>query len=354
MKWLIALLIPACTLAQSLATVKVLSKPVDRIVALTAEILPYQSTAVVARVAGYIENIAVDVGSVVRKGQLIARLSAPELSARIAEAQARALSITAQAAEVQARIAAAQSTASRLKTASQTPGAISANEIVQAEESVRASQASLNSIQLSRSAADAQVKALKDLESYLTVAAPFDGVVTERILHPGGLAGPEAGPIVRVDQLNRLRVVVAVPETNIGSVKAGQRVAFSVSGYPGETFAGAVGRISRVMDPKTRTMPVELDVMNPTAKLAPGMYTEVKWPAKSGQVTLLVPATAITSNTERSFVIRIEAGLTKYVNVHKGALHGELVEVVGPLSVGDLIIQRATDEIREGTHVPVK
>lgn len=351
MKWLIALLIPACTLAQSLATVKVLSKPVDRFVTLTAEILPYQSTAVVARVPGYIENIAVDVGSVVRKGQLIARLTAPELSAQIAEAQARALSITAQAAEVQARIAASQSTASRLKTASQTPGAISANEIVQAEESVRAAQAVLNSIQLSRSAADAQVKALKDLEAYLTVAAPFDGIVTERILHPGSLAGPTVGPIVRVDQLNRLRVVVAVPEANISSVRAGQRVSFSVSGYPGETFAGVVSRISRVMDPKTRTMPVELDVMNSTAKLAPGMYTEVKWPAKSGQVTLLVPLTAVTSNTERSFVIRIEAGLTKYVNVRKGAPHGELVEVVGPLTEGDLIIQRATDEIREGTRV---
>ena len=195
MKWLIALLIPACTLAQSLATVKVLSKPVDRIVALTAEILPYQSTAVVARVAGYIENIAVDVGSVVRKGQLIARLSAPELSARIAEAQARALSITAQAAEVQARIAAAQSTASRLKTASQTPGAISANEIVLAEESVRASQASLNSIQLSRSAADAQVKALKDLESYLTV--PLHSMA----LSPNAFSTPAASPAPRLDPL---------------------------------------------------------------------------------------------------------------------------------------------------------
>ncbi len=351
MKWLIALLIPACTLAQSLATVKVVSKPVDRFVTLTAEISPYQTTAVVARIPGYIESVAVDVGSAVHKGQLIARLTAPELSARIAEAQARAQSITAQAAETQARITAAQSTASRLKAASQTPGAISANEIVQAEESLRAVQAALNAIQLSRNAADAQVKALQDLESYLTVSAPFEGIVTERILHPGSLAGPTAGPIVRVDQLNRLRVVVAVPESNISSVKAGQRVSFSVSGYPGEAFAGAVSRISRVMDPKTRTMPVELDVMNPAAKLAPGMYTEVKWPAKSGQVTLLVPATAVTSNTERSFVIRIENGLTKYVNVRKGAPQGELVEVVGPLAAGDLIIQRATDEIREGTRV---
>ncbi len=352
MKWLFAFVISACALAQSLATVQVVAKPVERFATLTAEILPYQTSALVARVAGYIESLDVDRGSVVRKGQVIGKLSAPELAAQIAEAQAKSGAVQAQAGEMRARLIAAQSTAARLRTASQTVGAIAANELVLADEEVQSAQAALESVQLSRNAAEAHVRALKDLESFLTLKAPFDGVVTERLLHPGSLAGPAAGAIVRIEQVNRLRVVVAVPEANFSSVKAGQRVSFSVSGQPGETFAGVVSRISRILDARTRTMPVELDVPNTGWRLAPGMYTEVKWPAKAGQVTLLVPASAVTANTERSFVIRVENGLARYVNVRKGPAQGELVEVVGPLAAGDRIVQRATDEIREGVRIP--
>ncbi len=351
MNWLFAFVVPVCAIAQSLATVQVVAKPVERFVTLTAEILPFQSTSVVARVPGYIESLAVDRGSVVRKGQVIGKLSAPELSAQIAEAQARSSAVLAQAGEQRARLVAAESTAARLKKASETAGAIAANELVLAEEAVRSAEAALKSIQLSRNASEAQVRALKDLEGFLTLTTPFDGVVTERLLHPGSLAGPAAGAIVRVEQVSRLRVVVAVPEANFSSVKAGQRISFSVSGQPGETFSGMVSRVSRTLDSKSRTMPVELDVANSGGKLAPGMYTEVRWPAKAGQMTLLVPATAVTSNTERSFVIRVENGLARYVSVRKGAAHGEFVEAIGPLAAGDRIILRATDEIREGTKI---
>jgi membrane fusion protein (multidrug efflux system) len=354
MKYWIGLMAACCAMAQSLATVQVVAKPVDRFVTLTAEILPYQSTDLSARVSGYIESISVDRGSVVRKGQVIAKLSAPELTAQVAEAQARSFTIEAQAGEARAKLAAAESTAGRLKTASQTAGAVAANELVLAEESVRAAKAGLSAIEMSRRPLDAQVRALKDLEGYLVLTAPFDGVVTERMMHPGSLAGPTAGALVRLEQLNRLRVVVAVPEANVSSVRSGQRVGFSVMALPGESFAGVVTRVSRALDPKTRTMPVELDVMNASGKLAPGMYTEVKWPAKAGQVTLLVPATAVTSTTERSFVIRVDNGVARYVNVKKGPAQGDLVEVTGPLAAGDRVIQRATDEIREGTAIPAR
>jgi RND family efflux transporter MFP subunit len=341
-------------LAQSLETTKVESKPVDRMVTLTAEVSPYQSTAVTARVAGYIESVSVDVGSAVKKGQVLARLTAPELAAQIAEYQAKFATVKAQAGEARAKLAAAQSTAERLRAASKTPGAVAQNEVVQAEEAVKAAQAALESIELSRGASEAQIRAARDLESYLVVVAPFDGIVTERILHPGALAGPSAGAIVKVEQVNRLRVVVAVPEANVASVRQGQSVEFSVAGYPGEVFRGVVSRISRVVDPKTRTMPVELEFANTAGKLAPGMYTEVKWPAVRGQAKLLVPATAVTSNTERSFVIRVEGGLARYVNVKKGPAQGEMVEVMGPLTAGDTILKRATDEVREGTKIPLK
>ncbi len=352
MRFGIGLLIAQGLMAQSLATVEVVAKPVDRFVTLTAEIQPFQSSALAARVNGYIESIEVDRGSNVKKGQTIATLSAPELQAQVAEAQSKLLSIEAQIVEARAKLAAATNTATRLKSASQTAGAIAANELVLAEEAVNVARAGLKAVELSRNPIEAQVKLLKDLENYLVLRAPFAGMITERMMHPGGLAGPNSGALVRLEQLDRLRVVVAVPEANLSSIRMGQRVSFGVSGYPGETFTGVVSRISRTLDARTRTMPVELDAVNAGGKLAPGMYTEVKWPAKAGQATLLVPATAVTSTTERSFVIRVENGVARYVNVRKGPAHGELVEVAGPLAAGDRVIQRATDEIREGTRVP--
>lgn len=352
MKFAAVMLWAAVAMAQSLATVEVVAKPVDRFVTLTAEILPYQTSALSARVAGYIESIEVDRGMSVRKGQTIATLSAPELTAQVAEARAKVLTIEAQVVEARAKLGGLQSTATRLKAASLTAGAVAANELVLAEDAVKVAEASLKAIETSRGTMEAQVRTLKDLEGYLVLRAPFDGWITERMLHPGALVGPSSGPLVKIEQLNRLRVVVAVPEANVASVKAGQKIGFTVTGLPGELFGGVVSRVSRTLDARTRTMPVELDVMNPAGKLAPGMYTEVKWPAKAGQVTLLVPATAVTSTTERSFVIRVENGVAKYVNVRKGAAQGELVEVAGPLAAGERVIQRATDEIREGTKIP--
>jgi multidrug efflux pump subunit AcrA (membrane-fusion protein) len=111
------------------------------------------------------------------------------------------------------------------------------------------------------------------------VKAPFDGVVTSRMAHPGALMGPSAGPLLRIEQHTRLRLIAAVPEAKVPDYRTGQRLNFRVAAMPGRTFTGVVARPSRVLDIKTRTMPVELDVSNPDGKLAPGMYAEIEWPA---------------------------------------------------------------------------
>ncbi|MFN8687806.1 MAG: efflux RND transporter periplasmic adaptor subunit [Acidobacteriota bacterium] len=352
MKWMWSLALIAGLEAQSLSTVAVTAKPVERFVTLTAEIAPYQATAVMARIAGYLRTVEVDRGSVVKAGQRLASIEAPEWAAQAAEARAQAAAFAAQTTEARARLQAAGSTARRLKLASQTAGAVAANELLQAEEAVRAGEAAVAALDLSREAALARLKAIEEMAAYLTVLAPFDGVITERMLHPGGMVGPGAGPIVQLEQLGRLRVVVAVPENYTGSVKMGQRVNFVVSAAPGETFGGIVSRAARTLEPVTRTMAVELEAANGAGTLAPGMYAEVKWPLRSAQNSLLVPVTAVASNTERTFVIKVEQGKARYVSVRRGAVQGELVEVNGALAEGDRVIQRATDEIREGVLVP--
>jgi RND family efflux transporter MFP subunit len=209
-------------------------------------------------------------------------------------------------------------------------------------------------------AAQASAAALKDLESYLNVAAPFSGVITERNVHPGALVGPAGGanavPMFQLEQNSRLRLVVSVPEIEVSGIARGARVPFSVPAHPGETFTGVVARIPRSMDPKTRSMAVELDVPNPRGALAPGMYATVTWPVKRSRASLLVPLTSIVTTTERTFVIRVRDGRAEWVTVRRvpGAAPGELVEVYGPLREGDLIVKRGSDEIREGARLSVR
>jgi RND family efflux transporter MFP subunit len=333
--------------AQELAPV--ISKPVSRTVDLPGEFQPFLSVALHAKIAGFVESISVDRGSVVHKDDLLVQLSAPEIKARIAEAESKIHSADADRAQAEAQLAAAQSTFERLKKAAETPGAIAGNEVIQAEKQVEAAQALVRSRQQAGRAAEAALAAQKDLEAYLRITAPFDGVITERLVHPGALVGPGADPVLLVlEQLSHLRLVAAVPEEDIGGIVNGARVEFKVPAYPDRMFWGTVARPAHALDAKTRTMPVELDVANRDGALSPGMYPTVKWPVRRARPALLVPRTAVVTTSERTFVIRNNNGRAEWINVAKGVPDGELIEVTGSLRPGDKVVKRATDEIREG------
>lgn len=354
MKCLGFFLTAALALAQPVEIAKVVAKSAARTIKLPGEFQPFETVDVHARVEGYIERINVDRGSLVKAGQLLAELSAPEMKAKIAEAQLKTQSAMAQRAEAEARLAAAQSTYDRLREAAKTPGAISGNELTLAAKAVEAARASVDAAEMVRQSSSASVDALRDLQGYLKITAPFDGVVTERFLHPGALAGPGTSALVRIEQHTRLRLVVAIPEAQAGVIPHGTRVTFTVPAFPGKTFSGIVSRNPKSMDPKTRTMPVELDVANGTGQLAPGMFPEVSWPVQKSGPSLFVPVTSIVTTTEKTFVIRVANGKAEWVGVKKGVVQGDLAEVMGELAAGDAIVKRGSDEIRNGSPVQFK
>lgn len=337
--------------AQTVELVPVVSRQVQREVKLPGEFLPFETVDLRARVSGFVDQVLVDRGSVVKKGELLAVLVAPEMEAQLAEAQSKLRAAESQRAEDQAKLAAAQATYTRLKEASQTPGAIAVNELIQAEKAVDAAQAAVEADEDSVRAARAVVQAQRDLEAYLKVTAPFSGVITDRYMHPGALAGPSTGALLKLDNDAVLRLVVAVPEAVVGGIERGARVAFQVPAFPGEHFEGRVARISHAVDPKTRTMPVELDVENHSGRLSPGMFPEVNWPVRRPHASLLVPPSSIVTTTERLFVIRSKGGVAEWVDVSRGAPAGDLVEVFGALQPGDEIVKRGSDEIREGSRL---
>jgi membrane fusion protein, multidrug efflux system len=317
---------------------------------LPGEFLPFLSVSLHAKVPGYVERILVDRGSRIENGQLLAELSAPEMAARIAEAESKVQAIESDRLQAEAQLAAAQSTYDQLKKAAETPGAIAGNELIQTGKQVEAAQALVRSREQAKHAAEAAVKIESELQSYLRITAPFDGVVTERLVHPGALVGPGANPVLlTIQQISKLRLVVAVPEEYVGGITEGTKLTFQVPAYPERTYSGTLARVAHALDKGTRTMAVELDVVNRDGSLAPGMYPTVKWPVRRSRAALFVPKTSVVTTTERIFVVRNQNGRAEWVDVRKGAADGDLIEVLGDLKAGDMIVRRANDEIREGT-----
>lgn len=305
----------------AIEVVAVLSRPLDTTSRLEGDLSAYESVALYARVAAFVSRVHVDRGSAVAKGAPLVELVAPELQAQSAEADAKAR--------------AAASNYERLRAAAVTPGAVAGNELEAAAAAA--------------SAAQARVRSLRALEEYLHVTAPFDAVVTERDVHPGALVGPQSStPMLRLEQQNRLRLTVAVPEPLVATVVDGAVVPFTVRSWPGEAFTGVIRRSSHSLDPRTRTMAVELDVDNASRRLAPGMFAEIAWPVRRSAPSLFVPASAVVQSTEGTFVVRVEDGVLRRVAVSRAASMGDRVEVMGDLRPGDLVVRRANEELRDG------
>jgi RND family efflux transporter MFP subunit len=343
----------------TIEVVRVVEQPLNVTVSMPAELNPYQAVAIYPRVTGFVGTIRVDRGTRVRAGDLIAVLDAPELAAQRAESQSKLQGAESQLAAVRSKADADASVYDKLKAASATPGVVAGNDLVLAQKTVEADHSQVAAAQQNIEAARQALKSVTDMEGYLRVTAPFAGVVTERNVHPGALVGPGSGagastPMVRLVDSDRLRLVVPVPEAYTAGVTPGTEMPFSVAAYPGQSFSGKVARIAQSVDVSTRTMAVELDVMNKDGRLTPGAFCQVRWPVRRTGPSLLVPSGSVASTTGRSFVVRIRNGRTEWVDVKTGVASGPLVEVFGDLRSGDEVAARGTDELRAGTDVRVK
>jgi membrane fusion protein (multidrug efflux system) len=347
---------PAQAESPTIEVVRIVEQPLTVTLEMPGELDPYQTVAIYSRVNGFVKTLRVDRGSRVRAGELLALLDAPELTAQRAEAQAKLQSAEAQLAGVRSKADADTSTYEKLKAAAATPGVVAGNDLVVAQKGIENDQTQITAAQQNAEAARQALHSVTELEGYLRVTAPFDGVVTERGVHPGALVGPSSGPapMLRLVQNNRLRLIVPVPEAYIAGIAAGTVMPFTVPAYPGQVFSGTVARIAQALDVKTRTMAVELDVMNKDGRLPSGTFCQVSWPVRRLEPSLFVPSGSVASTTGRTFVVRVRNGRTEWIDVKTGLSSGPLVEVFGELKPGDEVAMRGTDEIRPGTEVHVK
>jgi membrane fusion protein, multidrug efflux system len=342
--------------AQKVQVTKVVAQKLALTVHLPGEIEPYEVVAIFPRVNGFVKSISVDRGSHVRAGQDIAQLEAPELIAQRSEAQSKLQAAKAQFAAAEAKAASDEGTYEHLKAAAATPGVVAGNDLFVAQKALDVDRSQLKAQQENVNAAQQSLQAIAQTEAYLQVKAPFDGVVTERNVHPGALVGPagasgSALPMLRIETLSRLRVVVPVPEAYAAGVPEGTKVEFTVPSFPGRTFSGRIARIAHSVDIKTRTMPVELEAANMKGELSPGTFSDVLWPVRRSYPTLFVPTSSVANTLERTFVVRIRDGKSEWIDVKTGVTVDKMTEVFGDLHESDIVAVRGTDELRAGTTV---
>jgi RND family efflux transporter MFP subunit len=367
----------------SVPVVPVITKTLFREDQLPGEIDAYQDVLIYPKVPGFIKDIKVDRGSIVKKGDLMVRMYAPEFLARRHEAVAKvsmakaALSaeesklqdLRAELQKKKANLLADESTYQRVYAASLVPGVIADNDVVQWAQTVQVDRQDVNAVtkrvnakdhevSMRKEEVDAMVKAFEsfaDIASYLEIYAPFDGYVTERKLHIGSFVGPDGTgaypPICRLKQLDLLRIICPVPEDLVSGVIIGSQVEFTVSTFPGKKFKGTVARISNSLDKETRTMPVELNYLNPDFKVVPGMFTKVYWPSRRPQESMFVPISSVVSTPLNTFVCRIDGDRVDWVNVKKGQIMDNLVEVFGELKTGDKVAVEGSEEMENQSRV---
>ena len=369
-------------------------RDLDVKLAFTADILPAQQAAIFSKVSGYIRRIHVDRGDFVRAGQLLVEIDDQELQAAVA--QARAALLTGQAGlEVarstlegqranlenqRANLAKARAVADndarqaqRMKTLFER-GLVSATDYENARTASESSRASVQAAEAQLRVAEVQVVTQQSqvrlseaqVESYQAalrlaetnlgntrLVAPFSGYIAQRNLDPGAaVSAQSAGTsttsvgILGIQSIETVKVQIEVPERDIARVAVGAPVSIVADPYERQTFNGKVVRVVHNLDPRTRTMGVEVDIPNSDGKLKPGMFARVEVLVDSRKQALTIPMEALRVGEARPSVMVVRNGVVEAVSLELGVSDGQVVEVRRGLGDQDEVILQGKDLVK--------
>lgn len=361
----------------TVAVAKATTEDLSRDLVLTAEFRPYQEVDLMAKVAGYVKKIGVDVGDRVEEGQVLAVLEIPEMADDRARAQAAVDRSEAEVKRAQDQLQQSQSsheiahlTYTRLADVSKNkPGLIAQQEIDEAhgkdlvaEAQVSAARSNLSAAQEQVRVSTAELQKIKTMFDYTSVTAPFAGVVTKRYADKGSMiqagtsSSSQAMPLVKLSENSLLRLILPVPESAVPTVHVGQQVDVRVPTL-GRVFPGRVARFADKISPATRTMDTEVDVPNPSLLLIPGMYAEVNLTLdhRKGALTVPIPAVDIGGEESSGQVVVVAAdNRVEIRKVQLGLQNATDVEIRSGLRGGDLVVMGNRASLREGQQVRPK
>lgn len=363
--------------ASTVAVAKTTIEDLSRDLVLTAEFRPFQEVDLMAKVAGYVKVIYVDVGDRVKQGQLLAILEVPEMADDRARAQAGVDRSQAEVDRAKHRIQQDQSahdiahlSYTRLAEVSkQKPGLVAQQEIDDAHSKDLVTEAQLSAAQSNLAAAEEQVhvnlaelQKIKTLFDYTNVTAPFAGVVTKRyadtgsMIQAGTASSSQAMPLVRLSQNSLLRLILPVPESAVPTVHIGQQVEVRAPAM-NRVFSGRVARFSNKVAVATRTMDTEVDVPNGDLLLIPGMYAEVRLTLDRRNRVLTIPVAAMDLGSDTSSAQVVVITSDNHVENRKvqiGLETATKVEVKAGLKEGEMVVIGNRSGLQPGQEVRPK
>ncbi len=305
-----------------------------------------------ARTTGYVKAWYHDIGSHVRKGELLAVIETPELDQQLSQARAD--------------LATAQTNAGLAKTTANRYQDLIGNNAVSQQDTDNAVNA-LEARYTQVHSAEANVRRLEELVSFERIEAPFDGVVTARNIDIGQLitssgstatagAGTVAGnkEVFDISAIRTLRVFINVPQINAPDARNGAIATLTLPQYPGRSFAGKLVRSSDAVDPATRTLLAEVDVDNRSGALLPGSYTEVHLKVSTSGSALIVPVSALILEPDGlRLAVVDQAQRAHMIRVTPGRDYGSDIEILSGLKPGQKIIANPPDSLTDGEAVRV-
>jgi RND family efflux transporter MFP subunit len=282
-----------------------------------------------------------DIGDKVKKGQVLATLEAPEMIANYSQANA-------DVSTSRSKYSGSSDAYKRILNASKVEGTIAAGELERSKSQMMADSASLE-------AARSRLVAQSKLKDYLVIRAPFSGMVTQRNVDPGALVGTNTvKPMLVVENTSSLRLRIPVPEAYTAANSEANTVNFTVDAHPGITYKADLSRKAGALNLTNRTETWEYIFRNTTSELKSGMFANASLKLGRKEPSFIVPASAVATNLERRFVIRVNDGKAEWVDVRNGISVGDKAEIFGDLREGDILLSRATDEIKPGVRLVPK
>jgi RND family efflux transporter MFP subunit len=303
-------------------------KPKDLILPGTFQ--AFKETTIYARANGYVKDWRVDIGDNVKEGQVLAEIETPELDQQVAQAKA--------SNDI------AKITADRWRDLVEKK-VVSKQEYDQNEKAYEGARANYEQLQ--------------KLRGFQQIVAPFDGKISARSVDFGTLvtagSGSTGTPLFGIVQSDPLRVYVFAPQENAPSIYQGLAAKIVLQEFPGDEFDGTVTRTAGALDPRSRTMQVEVQVPNHDGKLFAGMYGQVKFLLVDQNAPIVVPANAFLFRKEGAQVATIEnKDHIHWQNIRVGRDFGDRIEVLDGLKENTKVVTNPTDDLRQGIQVEVK
>lgn len=317
--------------------------PGSDILVLPGTVQAFYEAPIYARTNGYLRAWYTDIGTSVKKGQLLAEIDTPEVDQQLRQAEA-------DLATAKANYQLARSTNERWQ------GLLATESVSKQDADERAGDAAAKEA-AERSAA-ANAARLRDLEAFKRVLAPFDGVVTQRNTDVGALinAGETTGSaLFRVADTHRLRIYVSVPQSYAGQIGQGATAGLVFADRPGKRYDASVSSTARALDASSRTLQVELQIDNARGELFPGSYAEVHFDLRGTGATLLrIPVNSVLFRAQGLLVATVDSsGHAHLQRITQGRDFGHEIEVLSGVAESDTLIVNPPDSISDGMQVRV-